>query len=92
MRRDSFRVLRRSQEQHDKGAVMRNIVSVDLQINRKSRAATASALEAVAEAIRKGDVATIPARFTFGLGLNLSVTEHDLESEDVSAVKRRITS
>jgi hypothetical protein len=55
---------------------MKNIVSVKVNLTRKTRHATAAALEAVADAIRKGDVTAIPARFTFGLGLDLEVIEH----------------
>jgi len=56
---------------------MRDIVSVEIEMSKKSRHAAAGALEAIAKSIRDGDISTIPARFTFGMGLNLSVTEHD---------------
>ncbi|WP_420584889.1 hypothetical protein [Ruegeria sp.] len=52
-------------------------VTVEVKISRKTPFAAAAALEAIAEAIRKDDVSTIPARFTFGMGLDLTVTKHD---------------
>ena len=61
---------------------MRDIVSVEVRLTRESRHSAAAALEAVAAAIRTGDVTTIPARYTFGMGLDLTVTEHDKERGD----------
>ncbi|MBM1558796.1 hypothetical protein JQV19_19270 [Sulfitobacter mediterraneus] len=55
-----------------------NDVTVTVSISRRSRLAAAYALEAIAEAIRSGDVSTLPNNLILGPnGVGLDIQTHE---------------
>ena len=59
-------------------SIKMNDVTVTVSISRRSRLAAAYALEAIAEAIRSGDVSTLPNNLILGPnGVGLDIQTHE---------------